>query len=388
MQHPIKIMIVIPVYNHGRTLRDVVTCALGIHAHVLVVDDGSRDGGPDTLAGLDVHIIRHPKNRGKGAALLTAAAAARKTGMTHMVTIDADGQHDPHDLRHFIPAIQLDPQAIIVGNRNLRARQVPRSTRFGRRFSNFWFRLQTGQGIGDTQSGFRAYPLVVLEKLKLREKRYAFEIEALVKAAWAGVRLREVAISVFYPPHRQRVSHFHIFRDNLRLSWLNCRLTLRSIVPVSHRQVWDQSRNGEKISVWRPVQALRKLLTENTSPAQLATAGALGVFLGALPLIACHTVVILLATGFFRLHRIAALSTSQLCMPPLVPALCIEIGYFMRHGRFLTEISLKSLGYQGVERCYEWLLGSLVLAPVMALIVGGIIYLMARLIRRETRATQ
>ena len=381
----LKITIVIPVYNHCKTLRDVVVRALAVHDAVMVIDDGSRDGGIETLAGLNVKILQHQRNRGKGAAILTAADACRRLGMTHVVTMDADGQHNPQDLAHFIPVIQSDPYAIVVGKRNFEGMTVPGLTRFGRHFSNFWLRLQTGQSLGDTQSGFRAYPLVVLERLKLREKGFAFEVEVLVKSAWAGINLKEVDISVYYPPAGERISHFDVFRDNLRLTLLNTLLTLRSLAPVPHRQILDPDRS--RVSVWRPIRSLKLLLTENASPGQLAAAGALGMFLGTLPLIGFHTISILFAAGYFKLNKIAALTTSQLCMPPLVPALCIETGYFLRHGRFLTEISLQTLGYQGLERLYEWIIGSLVLAPLLALIVGSITYLMAFLIQRTRRAT-
>ena len=383
----VKIVIVIPVYNNVRSLREVVLRALKVHDAVMVVDDGSTDGGIDTLEGLDVHVQQHPTNRGKGAAILTAAKVARRLGMTHMVTIDADGQHDPADFKQFVPLVKRAPHAVVVGKRDFCTVDVPGLSRFGRQFSNFWFRLQTGQAIGDTQSGFRCYPLAVLEKLKLREKRYAFEVEVLVKAAWAGIKLREVNIAVFYPPQRERISHFRLFRDNFQLSLLNTRLTLRSILPLPHRQILEENDFANKITILHPVRSLKKLLSENASAGQLAAAGALGVFLGALPLIACHTIAILFAAGFFRLNKIAALSTSQLCMPPLVPAICIELGYFLRHGTFLTEVSIKTLGYQGLERCYEWLIGSLLLAPMLALCVGGIIYVMVFFIKRVRRAT-
>jgi uncharacterized protein (DUF2062 family) len=283
--------------------------------------------------------------------------------------------------------LQADPFAIVIGKRDFSTINVPLSARFGRRFSNFWFRLQTGQVLGDTQSGFRGYPLAVLERLKLREKHYAFEIEVLVKAAWGGIRLDEVNISVYYPPSRDRVSHFRLFKDNFQLSLLNTRLTLRSIFPLPHRQILADKAAGEKISILHPIRSLKKLLRENASAEQLAAAGALGVLLGALPLIACHTIAILFTAGFLRLNKVAALSTSQLCMPPFVPAICIELGYFLRHGRFLTEVSLKTLGYQGLDRCYEWLIGSLLLAPILALFVGGIIYVTVFFIERVSRAT-
>jgi uncharacterized protein (DUF2062 family) len=156
---------------------------------------------------------------------------------------------------------------------------------------------------------------------------------------------------------------------------------------MPHRQILEEYRNEERITLRHPIRSLKKLLTQNMSAGRLAVAGALGVFIGTLPLIGIHTITILFATGFFRLNKIAALSTSQLCMPPLVPALCIETGYFMRHGKFLTEISLETLGYQALERFFEWVIGSLLLAPLMAVMVGGIIYMMAFYLKRTVRAT-
>jgi uncharacterized protein (DUF2062 family) len=260
-------------------------------------------------------------------------------------------------------------------------------TKFGRHFSNFWFRLQTGQTLGDTQSGFRVYPLVVLKDLKLREKRFAFEVEILVKAAWAGVKFQEVDIDVIYPPADERISHFEIFRDNWQISLLNTKLTLMSLFPIPHRQILGEYKNEERITLRHPIRSIKKLLTTQMSPGKLAVAGALGVLLGTLPIVGIHTITILFTAGFFRLNKIVALSTSQMCMPPLVPALCIETGYFLRHGKFLTEISLQTLGYQALERIYEWLVGSILLAPVLAVLIAGVIYIMASFIKRTVRAT-
>jgi glycosyltransferase involved in cell wall biosynthesis len=231
----LKVIIVIPVYNHGKTLRSMVIKALATGSDVLVVDDGSTDGGLETLSGLKYRAVRHPENRGKGAAILTAAKEAEGMGKTHIVTIDADGQHDPADFLRFLPVIQENPLALVLGTRIFDKKASPLLSRFGRSFSNFWFRVQTSSSLKDTQSGFRAYPLAVLAWLKVHDQRFSFEVEVLVKAAWAGIEIKEVYISVFYPPSRERVSHFHLIRDNLALSLLNTRLTLRALVPLPHR---------------------------------------------------------------------------------------------------------------------------------------------------------
>ena len=232
-----RVMAIIPVYNHAGTLRDVAAGCLGMVERVLVVDDGSSDGGANTLKGLDLHVVRHPTNLGKGAAILTAAEKALSWGMTHMVTVDADGQHDPDDIRGFIAEIEAFPRAIVVGKRDFERAHAPAPSRVGRTISNFWLRLETGISIGDAQSGFRAYPVDLFRHLKLRERGYAFEIEVLVKASWAGVELREVGISTFYPAAGERISHFRLFQDNLRLSLLNARLVMRALMPVPHRKI-------------------------------------------------------------------------------------------------------------------------------------------------------
>jgi len=271
----------------------------------------------------------------------------------------------------------------VVGKRDFNQQSIPGSSRFGRQFSNFWLRLQTGKTLGDTQSGFRIYPLYVLEGLSLWTRRYNFEIEILVRAAWAGVPLREAPISVYYPPGDTRISHFRGFMDNWRLTLLNTHLTLRSIVPWPHRKLIHSDQDKPKVSIFHPVTSLKTLLRENTSPRQLAAAAFLGVFLGATPLVFAHTITILFAAGFLRLNKVAAVGASQLCMPPLVPALCIELGYYLLNGTLLTEFTLETLGYQGLQRLWEWLLGSLLLGPLLGGLTAAIVYLIARSLRRE-----
>jgi len=229
--------IVIPVFNHGRTLAEVVLKAGKIHDTVIVVDDGSEDLTTDMLHGLGAQIIRHPVNLGKGAAILSGAGRARELNMTHIVTMDADGQHDPDDFQQFSGMIEDYPHAIIVGKRNLKKAEAPRSSRIGREISNFWLRVETGKKLGDAQSGFRAYPVHLFEALKLKERGFAFEIEVLVKAAWAGIALKEVTITAYYPAGKKRISHFRLFKDNVKLSRLNAKLFFRSLIPIPHKKL-------------------------------------------------------------------------------------------------------------------------------------------------------
>lgn len=372
-----RIVIVIPVFNHGQTIQKVVDACRAIHDHVLVVDDGSTDLPEDFARNIGVTMLRHRTNRGKGAALMTAARHALEKGFTHMVTLDADLQHDARDFSRFKSAVTETPNALIIGKRDFSGTTAPWLSRFGRQFSNFWFRVQTGMSAGDAQSGFRAYPLDILNRLTLKQARYDFEIEVLVKAAWAGVPVRAIDISVHYQAPELRISHFSLLTDNLRLTRLNTKLTLRSFLPWPHQKI-TASEQVPKFSMLEPMTGIRYFLTNKLSPFEIALAGAMGVFIGTLPLVAMHTIAILIVAGFFRLNKIVALGTSQLCMPPIVPAICIETGYFLTHGgRFLTEISIETLGYQCLDRFLEWCIGSLLVAPVLSLLVFTIIYIMA-----------
>lgn len=377
-----SILVVVPVYNHASSIRDVVQRCLIYSPDILVVDDGSQDNVTSALAGLPITIIRHERNLGKGQAILTAARYAGEHQKTHFITIDADGQHFPEQIPDFIAASSEHPDSIILGVRDFASSNVQFSSRFGRAFGNFWVKLQTGIKIRDIQSGYRLYPVFVLNHLKFLFHTDAFEDEVIVRALWAGVSVQQIDVKVHYPGPDKRTSHFHKFHDNLRLMILNTHLTIRAIFPWPHLQI--QYQNGTFSAISRPFEILRELLRNRSHPLKLALAGSLGVFLGTLPLIGCHTIVILYLASYFRLNKMLAITTSQICMPPIVPAICIETGYYLRYGRFLTldnassflsNASFLDLGYMGAQRLAEWFLGSLLVGPALAAIVSGIILL-------------
>jgi glycosyltransferase involved in cell wall biosynthesis len=221
----------IPVYNNGPTIKRIASeCRLYLN-NILVVDDGSTDADiPGIFAGTDIPVIRHEKNRGKGEAIMTAAKYIAEKGGLFMITIDADGQHYPKDLLKFMPLLQDGGSEIIVGCRNFDAGNIPKSSRFGRKFANFWLRVETGASIDDCQSGFRAYPVKHLLELKLHGSHYDFESEVLARAFWAGIDLKTVEVDVMYPEPQERISAFRPVVDNIRISLMHARLVGKRIL--------------------------------------------------------------------------------------------------------------------------------------------------------------
>lgn len=373
------VLLVVPLYNHRAALTDVVFSALKQGVSVLVVDDGSTDGGAEGL-NLPVPVVRHAVNRGKGAAILTAVKEATAQQYTHILTMDADGQHDAADIPAFLHAIAETPHAVVVGARRFSGPHVPASSRFGRAFSGFWMRVQTGYDISDMQSGFRAYPLDVVQSVSTSENGYAFEVEVLVKLAWAGFAIREIPISVYYPPPHERVSHFDKLKDNVKISLLNTRLTIRALIPVPFRRFALDVEGG--ISLLRPLKSLNLLLRDKAAPGLLAKSAGVGIGISTLPIPGLQSLLLLLCVGWLRLHRLAALVVIPLTWPPIVPGLAVLLGYRIRHGAWLTEFSVQTLGYEAPQRLLDWVCGSLVLAPVLGAAAAAIVWATARLMAR------
>ncbi len=217
----LKTCVIIPVYNNAGTVKDVVQRTLRYCSDVIVVDDGSTDGSSDSLEELGAVLVRYERNRGKGYALKTGFKEAKARGFERAITIDADGQHYPEDIPVFAAEAKEHPDAMLVGSRNLKTENMPGGNTFANKFSNFWFRLQTGVNLPDTQSGFRLYQLGRMGGLHLLTCRYEAELELLVFQCWKGTRMRPVGIRVHYPPEGERVTHFRPFRDFFRISVLN-----------------------------------------------------------------------------------------------------------------------------------------------------------------------
>jgi glycosyltransferase involved in cell wall biosynthesis len=229
--------VVIPAFDHSTRIAAVVEGARPLAVPIIVVDDGSSPEHAATLDALEgVTLLRHPRNRGKGAALLTGLAEAARHA-PYAVTLDADGQHDPRDAPRLLAALPSDERVIVVGRRTgMDGPNTPWTSRFGRRFSNFWIRAGGGPPVSDSQSGFRIYPLPETLALGARSRRFQFEVEILVLARWKGVRVLEAEVAVRYEPPGERVSHFRPFVDFWRNAGTFSRLICaRLLIPASVR---------------------------------------------------------------------------------------------------------------------------------------------------------
>lgn len=214
-----KVAIVIPAYNHGTRISDVVWKAAALEYPVFVVDDGSTDNTAEILSSIEgITVLSHQQNMGKGAALRTGFTAACKSS-DWAVTLDADGQHKPEDIENLLAAVKGAERSIVIGARQgMDGENVPWTSRFGRGFSNFWVWVSGGPRTGDSQSGFRLYPLPEALVLDVRASRFQFEVEILVKAHQEGIPVIQAPVQVVYQKGAERISHFHPWKDFLRNS--------------------------------------------------------------------------------------------------------------------------------------------------------------------------
>jgi glycosyltransferase involved in cell wall biosynthesis len=221
---------VIPVYNHAGSVAQVIRRAMDLNYPVFVIDDGSTDDTPKRLAEIQgINIISHKKNIGKGAAIMSGFIAASSVA-DWAITIDADGQHYPEDALKLINTIPEGTLPIVVGKREgMIGEHVPWTSRFGRKFSNFWVWLSGGPALCDSQSGMRVYPLPESIYLGTKARRFQFEVEILVQAKRKGIPVMEVPVRVNYYPGGTRISHFRPFVDFMRNSSTFARLIFTRI---------------------------------------------------------------------------------------------------------------------------------------------------------------
>ena len=239
-------LVLIPSYNPGARVFATVAAARAHWAPVWVVVDGSNDGTGEALSRLaqqdaGLRVIRLVRNRGKGAAVLHGVRAALRDGFTHVLTMDSDGQHPAEEIPAFMSASAAAPAAMILGEPVFDA-SAPLLRVRGRRISNWWANLETlWVGVHDSLFGFRVYPATPLERVMRRQlwmRRFDFDVEAVVRLCWRGLRPINLPAAVrYFRAADGGVSHFQYGRDNVLLTWMHLRLLAGFMIRLP-RLVW------------------------------------------------------------------------------------------------------------------------------------------------------
>jgi glycosyltransferase involved in cell wall biosynthesis len=365
--------VIVPTYNNQKTLKKVLDSILDFTSNVIIVNDGSTDSTSEILKQYSqLTQIHHPKNLGKGRALRNGFRKAIELDFEYAITIDSDGQHFAADIPIFIEAIQNEPNALLIGSRNMTQENVPKKSSFGNKFSNFWFKFETGIKLDDTQSGFRLYPLRLLPK-RFYTNKFEFEIEVIVRAAWKGIVVKNIPIQVLYDP-AERVSHFRPFRDFTRISILNTVLVTNALLYIKPR---DFFRRAKKKGLKKFF--LEDVLESDDSNFKKSAAIALGIFIGLSPFWGFQTLLLFTFAALFRLNKVIAFLFSNVSFPPFIPFIIygsLKIGSFFVAADAPLHID-SSITLDDIQKnAAQYIIGSLILAAVSALTAGLISYLL------------
>lgn len=224
---------VIPVYRHGSTLEAVVKSLLSFNFPIIVVDDGNDEENRALISCVAekyslVTVVTRAKNGGKGKAMMDGIRKADEMGLTHILQLDSDGQHDAGKAARFIELSQKNPEAIICGFPEY-DKDAPKTRVNGRKFANGWIHFVTlSSDIKDAMIGFRIYPVAPFIKMLKRtlyiDGRMGFDIEVLVRQYWQGVPLISEAVKVYYPA--DGISNYRYFKDTVRVSGTYARLCI------------------------------------------------------------------------------------------------------------------------------------------------------------------
>ena len=372
-------LLVVPSCESGPALRRVAEGAGEIGLSVLVADDIDERCGARTTEP-PVEILTEKFGRKRGAAILAGAALAREKGYGAIITMDADGRYDPDDCRLLLDAARNSWPAIVIGER-------PSGTGMGARqgdISAFLGRLACGRVLPDSRSGFCLYPVDFLTSRRFFAGGRGFDIESLVRGAWAGLPLIAVPVSGGDLPAAAADGTLRgKLRDNLSLAVLYALLLLRALLPWPHRRIVARGAGDDPLLLFsEPRRFFRHLCREHASAAELAAAAWVGIFIGALPIIPFGLVTIAYVNHKLHLNKLAGMAASNVCVFPFIPFLCVEVGYFFRFGRFWLEFNRQTMLHELHYRLWEWLLGSLVVGPLVGLGGAFLTYLLVRSLRR------
>ena len=359
-------IVIVPTYNNRGTIADVISGLKEYSSDIMIVNDGSTDDTLDILNGIeDIQVQSYQVNKGKGYALKYGLGKAYEQGFRYAITIDADGQHFADDLPVFIDRIEEVPDSLLIGARNLTADNMPGKNTFANKFSNFWYKVETGQELSDTQSGYRLYPLDKIQNIHFFTSRYEFEVEIIVRAAWRGVNVENVPIKVYYPPVEERVSHFRPFHDFFRISILNTVLVLYAFL------IWYPWRFIHLLT-WENIKTFfsKHVFHSKESNIRMAASMGWGIFCGIMPLWGYQMVFAALMAHLMKLNKIVALVFSNISIPPMIPFILYGSVWMGAHilgesvAITFTDISLEKVS----QSLVQYLVGSFSLAFVLGII--------------------
>lgn len=377
-----KCCVLIPTYNNAATLADVIDSVLEYTSNIVVVNDGSADDTRQILERFpQILIVHHPINQGKGMALRTGFKEAFARGYHYAITIDSDGQHYADDLTLFIDQIETHPNAIIMGARNMDQATVPGKSSIGNKFSSFWFRVITGIDLPDTQSGYRLYPLIPINKIKFFTYKYEFEIEVMVRSAWSGVDIFAIPVKVYYPPASERITHFRPFTDVTRITMLNTIFVLLAAF-------WFHPIRLIKNFSYKVIKKKLYEYTFGTSePNHIkALSIAFGVFMGIAPFWGYQMLMAIALAHFFKLNKVLVLISANISLPPFIPFILYFSNYLgaVVLGNstdliFSSDITLAEIG----KYLYQYIFGSFLLAFLSASLFFLIAYVILSLANKK-----
>jgi len=369
----LKVCVIVPTYNNYKTLKRVLDSVLVYTSNIIVVNDGSTDTTVQILENY-AHLVQihHPKNIGKGKALRSGFKKALELNYNYAITIDSDGQHFASDIPNFINVLEQEGDVLLIGSRNMTQENVPKKSSFGNKFSNFWFWFETGNKLEDTQSGYRLYPLNKIPVHYFTNK-FEFEIEVIVRSAWKNIPVRNIPVKVLYDP-TERVSHFRPFKDFTRISILNTVLVFISLFYIMPRDFFQKLKKKGLKKFF-----LENVLESNDSNKRKALSIALGVFIGISPFWGFQTILVMSLAVFFKLNKAIAFAFSNVSFPPLIPFIIygsLKIGgYFITSDKPLVLNSAMTM--EDIQKnITQYLVGSFILATIMALLFGLTSYLL------------
>lgn len=377
--------VLIPTYNNAQTLEKVILSVLEFTEHVLIVNDGATDATAEILKKFSaLQIFTHAQNKGKGVALRNGFDFALKLGYHYAITIDSDGQHNADDIPKFIDKLESHPNSLIMGARNMEQSSVPGKSSFGHKFSNFWYRFETGINLPDTQSGYRLYPLLLLQDISFFTTKFEFEIEVIVKAAWRGIAVLSVPVSVYYAPKETRISHFRPGPDFTRVSILNTYLVILAVL-------WYIPIRFFKSLKLKNLKAFFKkhFLNPNETPLQKAIAIGFGVFMGIIPIWGFQLLVGISLCHLLKINKAIFITAAHISVAPLVPFVVYAsfvTGALVTHqpiAKFSSLLSLDSVK----QNMFQYVLGSVVLAIIAGILFGLIGYFCISIFGKRKKET-